>query len=232
MWYCRIKQMILLPYHKKISKDAIISINPSFGLMIGPYTFKSVIINHILNSYIENGDCFEESYSYNSVQYSFDDHYRNELFYIYVCKKEANVRLDKEFKLSFYFDIKDDTSNHLDINKDDMFIDYNSTHQVFTMLINSSMNAMKLASWVIKQHFLSKYKLIFNNDESIIQFIIQNNNSLLSLSNRKRQAMMVISIILLICVILFVSMWYSQRNALKQKKALYNCENVNTVDNY
>lgn len=231
MWYCRIKGITIYPHQYLISKETIISINPSFGLIIGPGFFKDVINNKILNKHIANGNCNEEFYVYNSIDLNFDDYFYNKRFYSFLCNKQANVSLHDQFKLSFDFGKEMYSTNRLDINEEDMFIDYNSTHKMFTILIDASLYSMKVAPWIIGGHVLQKYKLIFNNDDNVIWFIEANNSLMLSSSepNANRSTIRFITILSLVCFLLFISLWSIKRTSLIQKRSLLLSDGISTI---
>ena len=136
-------------------------LNPAYGLILGPYSFRQSIEKDYFNEFIKNGDC--------SISQA------NKIFF-YSCKGKSRSRLEEKFP-SIHFYHKEFNYTFV-LNFDDLFVEINGI-LFFLICYDNSVYLQdkfsQISDWVFGKPFFDKYQFSFDVEKKRISFYVNKN---------------------------------------------------------
>ena len=161
------------------------------GFLKAPTDYKNFIINNFFNEFFNKNICFKNDFKSS-----------NEWFYIY-CNKDFNIKL---FKSIIFLLKNNDLNFNVEFTYKDLFIK-KGNYYFFLVIFGK-----QRLTWDFGEPFFKKYKIIFDNENQIMNIYNKNfesnNNIFFKIKNDKNFFISIIIIIILIFIIIIISFYF------------------------
>ncbi len=161
------------------------------GFLKAPTDYKNFIINNFFNEFFNKNICFKNDFKSS-----------NEWFYIY-CNKNFNIKL---FKSIIFLLKNNDLNFNVEFTYKDLFIKKGNYYFFLVIFGNQRL------TWDFGEPFFKKYKIIFDNENQIMNIYNKNfesnNNIFFKIKNDKNFFISIIIIIILIFIIIIISFYF------------------------
>lgn len=208
-WYSRVDGVTINGDNILDSPMTLAKISSSFGMIMMSSKMKDKIINKLIP---DKELCSENKVVINPN--SIEQHY---LFLI--CDNSILQKSKNKNKIEMHFQTVKDDRNIISFNDSDLFLEFNSTHVLFSIVFDVS-ELLKFYSIVIGEVILKKYKVNYNKDKNLVRFY--------SLEGSSKSSFIVKFFIILFFIFAFFAAAYYLRkkffNEKGRKKKLKNTD--------
>ena len=157
--------------HKRVSLEVVTFdlkeqqyaalLNPAYGIILGPYSFKQSIEKDFFDEFIKTDNCFISK--------------ANKIFF-YSCKSNSRNKLEEKFP-PINFHLKESNYTFV-LNFDDLFVEVNGI--LFFMIgydnsVYLQDKFSQISEWVLGKPFCDKYQFSFDVEKNKISFYVNKN---------------------------------------------------------